>query len=302
MLLLGPVHAQEKRFSAALDSSNIRIGEQVTLVIQATFPVAEKIQFILPTDTLTEKIEILTAKNDTVFSDDLLHKTIFYSLLITSFDSGYHVIPPFLCVLSDTDTLQSNPLLLSVYAVPVDTAAGLRDVKEPYDAPFNLLDWLLYYKYPILAVLVLLALAYGLYRFLKYRKKESQAEALPEVRIPPHVLALQKLHELENKKYWQAGEIKIYYSELTDILREYIQAIYQVDAPEQTTEETIQALRLLIPEREIKNTLRSILQLADMVKFAKEKPLPVENENCIKQAIAFIEATKPKQAEETAKT
>lgn len=296
-LSIASASAQESQIKILLDTNTIRIGENVNFKVEVTYPVKNKIIFTEPKDTLTGKIEILhKLKTDTAFSDDLLIKTLTYNYSITSFDSGYHVIPP-ISLISNSDTILSNPLLLTVYTIDVDTTAEIKDIKEIYRYPFSFWDWVIEKKYYILGTLLLLTLVFFAIRYWKKIKPKPEIKVIPEVIIPAHIIALEKLKIINEQKYWQSGEIKTYHSEITDTIRKYIENVFNIDALELTSDEILTSLRLQIADEQTKRKLKQILLLADMVKFAKEKPLPTENEFSMQLAIEFINETSPKDLE-----
>ena len=115
----------------------------------------------------------------------------------------------------------------------------------------------------------------------------------PKVIIPPHTKALEELEKLALKKLWQEGKIKEYYTGITDILREYIYGRYGIGAAEMTSDEIMQALKRKDINEAMKGKLMEIMVLADLVKFAKENPLPEDHEFCFNASIDFIKETTP---------
>ena len=140
-----------------------------------------------------------------------------------------------------------------------------------------------------------------------YRKRPEKEVVIEAAKpgIPAHTLAVSKLKGLREKKLWQRGEVKQYYIELSDILREYIEKRYMIKTHEKTTDEIFAGLKYIDIAKENKNILRQILTLSDLVKFAKEKPLPVENEECMDNAVIFVLETQgavPAESAEGGKT
>jgi hypothetical protein len=132
----------------------------------------------------------------------------------------------------------------------------------------------------------------GLIYYLKKRPKQQPVAPPVKPSLPGYIIALNKLTELSGKKLWQQGEVKQYYSELSDIIRDYLENRYRVKTQESTTDEIFAALkhkRIVSRNREL---LRQILQLADLVKFAKENPLPADNEQSMDNAVDFVSNTK----------
>jgi hypothetical protein len=143
-------------------------------------------------------------------------------------------------------------------------------------------------------VLLVAALAFAVYYFL-IRKKKKVPVAISRLKptLPPDVAALEAFETLRMKKLWQSGRIKEYYSEMTDIVREYIELRYPVRALEMTSDEIATALRKANIDREAQDKLNSTLTLADLVKFAKEQPLPLDNDRSLNHCIDFVRETRP---------
>jgi hypothetical protein len=138
---------------------------------------------------------------------------------------------------------------------------------------------------------VIIALIVGLLLYLRNRPKPVPVVKTVTPDIPPHVVAINKLKELRDKKLWQQDEFKQYHIELSDIVREYLEKRYVIKTHEKTTDEIFDGLRRMDISDENRNKLRRILVLADLVKFAKEKPLPAENESSLDMAIDFVTAS-----------
>lgn len=286
------ITGQNVAIKAILDTNYLLIGEQTHLHFIATYS-NQNTQVTFPTfsDTIIKEIEVLTqSKIDSSEQDENGLYSQSLSLLITSFDSGYYVIPPY-PILINNDTIETDALLLEVQSVEVDTSAAIFDIKQPLPEPFSIIDWL---KDNWMWLAAILLAALGIYFLIKYLKREKPIEIQekPTPKIPAHILALQQLKELQEKQLWQNGKIKAYHSEISEILRTYIEERYKVNALEETTAEIMFGLRLHQISEEVKMKLSQTLTLADLVKFAKEQPLPQENENSLVFAMTFVEATK----------
>ncbi len=302
------IFAQNISVDASIDTNAILIGDQLKLNLQLTKPANKQVLFPQLSDTITDKIEIIQeAPIDTVSNKNGII-TLNKQYTITSFDSGYYHIPPlaFTIVNKDSDTITTNPLPLVVYTVKVDTASHkIADIKAPYETPLTFNEFIHEFGLYILiaiAILALLILAYWYYR--KTKKKNAELDKSPKKpREPAHIIALRKLDELKDKKLWQNNNVKEYYSELTDILREYLVYRYNIDAMEMTSSEILSAIRNLNEVTdEVFNKMRYLLTTADFVKFAKAKPLPDEHDTCLKNAYFFVEETKPKEVNKEQKT
>lgn len=284
--------AQNIQVSAKLDESAIKLGGQTKLRLIVHQPVKDHVNFPQLTDSLTSKIQIIGKdKPDTVLDkSNSKQATVTQTYTITSFDAGSYNVPSFSFGSKDS-VLTSNDVNLLVQAVKVDTTKAIYDIKQPFAVSYTFMDWLKDNWVWVVIGLVIILAVIGIIYYLKKRPKKETA--IPEVKvfIPPHVEALIKLKELRERKLWQQGEVKAYHSELSDVIREYLEKRYIIKTQEKTTDEIFASLKYLDIADESRNMLRQILLLADLVKFAKEKPLPAENEQSIEKAVAFVSQT-----------
>nr|WP_068892671.1 BatD family protein [Pedobacter panaciterrae] len=286
-------NAQDIKVEAKLDESTIVLGDQTILRLSAQLPVNEKVSFPVLTDTISSKIQIVEAGKTDTITDKNNPKvvTISRQYTITSFDAGLQAIPAFLFEVN-SKSFKTDPLPLQVTSVAVDTTKAVYDIKQPLAVKYSFLDWLRDHWHWVVLSLVLILLVAGVsyYLWQKRRNKPVAVEIKPLV--PADVTALKKLAGLRDKKLWQQEEVKQYHIELTDILREYLEKRYRIQALEQTSEEIFAGLRHMEITDQNRAKLRQILMLADLVKFAKGKPLDVENEQSIENAISFVTDTK----------
>lgn len=285
----------QNKVKATIGTQQMKVGDQTTIDLEVFYS-AEDENIIFPAlqDTISKFIEIVSIQDiDTTFDEeDVTKKILHQELIITSWDTGYHVIPPFLFVVGN-DTLKTNPLVLNVSNVALDPEQDIKDIKDVVDVPFSLLDYLLARKSQIaiiLGILLLLILAYLLYRRYQNRPQEEQAAIVPKEAAD--IVAIRQLDALKSEELWQKGEVKQYYSELSFILREYLENRYQVHALEQTTDETLLILNSVVNNQDDIKQFAFILQLADMAKFAKSQPVGSENEQALNYAYSFVESTK----------
>lgn len=281
-------HGQELRVSAKLDTATIALGDQTVLRLRADMPISSIVRFPQLADTISANVPIVEAAAPDTMQTGPGTQAVIQAYTITSFDAGMQVIPAFEFTAGDS-TYRTDALPLQVESVAVDTTQAIYDIKQPLDVSYSWMDWLrdnLLWVIAAVAALLLLAVTWLV---LKKRKKKPVAplvEVTPE--IPAHELALGKLQALRDRKLWQQGEVKAYYSELSDILRDFLERRYRLPAMEQTTDEISGALAATdIPEQQ-KDRLRQVLTLADLVKFARAHPLHADNELSMEQAIAFV--------------
>ncbi|MFZ1686170.1 MAG: hypothetical protein WAU70_02040 [Flavobacteriales bacterium] len=281
---------------AVLDTSTIRIGEQVQLKYSIAYRMDQgggNIQWPVIADTLPQHIEVVHDSGvDTVMPDKQNDPYGFVqsrTLTITSFDSGYWALEPLRFVVNG-DTMESNALVLTVNTVEVDTALAIRDIKDIYDVPFSFMEWLKA-NWPWVAggAAVLAALITGIILFV--RRKPKEKIMAPEPVLPLHIRVLAALDEIDKKKLWQQGMHKQYQSEVTDLLRSYIEQRFGTPALEKTTDELLQELKLSAMLGAHREQLGNILRSADLVKFAKLTPTPSENEQLMIAAVQLVKET-----------
>jgi len=291
--------AQETQINAVLDSSRIRIGEQVKVDLYLNYNANQtKLDVHWPEigDTLTSYVEVISVSSiDTTIPDK--NKPAYLQqhqqIVVSVYDSGYYAIPGFKFVFNN-DTAHpkfTNPLFLEVHTVPTDSSAKkLKDIKPPLLESFN---WKWYMEEIIYTGLIflLIGVAILLWYFRSLRNKETAVE--PEKpKVPAHLLALETLERIQIEQIWKEGKIKQYYSEISDVVRQYIEDRYGLPALESTTDEIMLAFRSQVIDAESKSKLQHLLRLSDLVKFAKLFPEEHEHDLSLKEAFDFVNGTK----------
>lgn len=304
----------------AIDS--VQIGDPITVDIKVNLPQGVKLKdldfsvyknlenLVYQQDTnLLEKyadIEILDFGqwkhediNQPINSDKLQinmvngQQTIQNTITIAIYNSGVFAIPG-LGVHTETpsEVLPTSPKTIQVLwptkLAQQDTLA-LNPIKDIMYEDANLSDYLVYVY--IVGVLILM----GLVGYYFYKRKKAEVLIVPEVVevvLPADVKALQALESLKNAQLWQKGQIKEYQTGLTDIIRTYIEERYDVKAPEMTTDEISQALQRVDFDPKFTIVLKEILQVADMVKFAKATPEEDIHNIFMEKAVDFVQSTK----------
>ena len=281
--------------SAAIDSTTLFIGDQTDLHLRATCEVGEQVQLPMLDEQLIPGIEIVdrTIIDTTTLNDGRIQYNQY--LTLTSFEDSLFYIEP-LPFVSGDDTVWSESLMLNVVQpFEIDsTDIAITDIKGIYRAPiwwWGILRW-------VLLALAIVGVGFGGYYLINYmqsRMGKKEEEDLPtEPLRPAEEVALEKLDAIREQKIWQAGQVKEYHTQLTDVLREYIDRRFEVSSAEQTSDETLRAMRPLLSEKkDIFEQLRKMLTLADLVKFAKWTTTPDENETSLRSAYTFVKETTP---------
>lgn len=247
-----------------IDTTKIRIGEQFQyeIIVNET----KDVQFSkLKLDSL-KKIGVVESHKIDSLKNQLIKK---YTL--TSFDSGRYVIPAQTVLIKNRSFL-TDSVLIDVATVAVDTIKQpMYHIKTIKNEPYTFADFQKYFW----GLLILIVIGVIIYFVLK--DKPTHEEIIS--RIPPFDLAKQRLIELDNKKLLKQNRIKPYYVELTDIVRSFIERELKIPALESTTDELMETItdfnsssNLNIPEQTLLK-LQELLKEADLVKFAKSKPL-----------------------------
>ncbi|HZY39591.1 MAG TPA: hypothetical protein VFE53_23205 [Mucilaginibacter sp.] len=286
-------NAQVIQAEAKLQQYTIRIGDQTKLFISVRQPAKAHISFPKLTDTVASKVQVVSiSKPDTAYDQtDRNAITVTQSYTITSFDAGNYALPAF-SIGSENGVVKTNQVSLQVETVKVDTTKAIYDIKQPLAVSYTWLDWLHDNWYWIAGPLLLIALIVGLVLYMRKRPGPVPVVKVVEPAIPAHVVAINKLKELRDKKLWQEEQVKQYYIELSDIVREYLEKRYTIKTHEKTTDEILASLKRIAITDANRDNLKQLLVLSDLVKFAKEKPLPAENEGSLDAAIDFVSSTR----------
>jgi hypothetical protein len=283
--------AQGILIKADFDTSSILIGDQIHLNFFVEQPQDAKVWFPSIKDSLAGKIEILSElKTDTVFVGNGRLRLL-KRFLITCFDSGVYEIKPFkvpFIFSTVSDSLSTTPLILTVNTIPIKDPKKIFDIKGILKIPYTFSEILPYVGFGILTILVLLL---GTYIYVRIKNNKPIFEFIKPAE-PPHLIAFRELDKLKSEKLWQQGLVKQYYTRLTDISRTYIEGRFNVLAMESTTDEIVLSLKdnEIITGKNL-NNLKQMLEVSDLVKFAKAEPLPDENENSWHFAYELVMST-----------
>lgn len=276
------------------DREQILIGEQVQLQITLDVPAGETVNWPTIGDTLVRNLEVV--EQGLIDTNSVDNRTVYQQMLkLTSFDTGYYAVPPIAFQVGN-GTAETQPFLVEVKMMRVDSVNQIADIKQPLSV--NVSYWEIFkewldrnWPYVATGVAVLVAIIVLLVYVLN--RKKTGAPIIPQKPPKPaHISALEQLKTLDAQQLWQQGEIKKYYSELTEILREYLEKRYNIYALELTTDEILSNLKHTELPIDAESKLKSLLQLSDLVKFAKAKPEASNNDRSMRTALEFIQVTK----------
>lgn len=292
--------ASPLRVKARLDSAQLLMGNITMLHLEVTqksglpgeFPMFSRMSADGIIGVCGDSVELRTSfKRDTIDKGSGVIQ-INYTVPVQAFDSGLYQLPEFVYV-SARDTARSNTVALKVIPVPVNADAQISDFAGPVSPDGSIFDavpdWIIDLWWLWLAILVLVALF--IIGMRRYRKQGSVLKKKPEPN--PYEVALRRLENLKRRKLWEQGMEKEYFTLLTDILREYLERRFGINALEMTSAEIINSLTDNTEVKDKRSYMRDILAMADFVKFAKVRPLPQDNISAFENALRFVEETKP---------
>ena len=284
---------------ARFEPDSVGIGDAFLLKVEIDKDIVQQIDFPQFNDNkLGNVVEILEESACDTLKKEGRRITLGKSYRLISFDEGIYHMGHFPLLYMDkniVDTLYSRDSLnLFVGTYQIDTTTQtIYDILPPLETPFRPGEISGYILWGLLGAAILGAL---IWLFIKYRRRLPGLG--PKPKDPPHVIAIKALEALHNQKVWQNNKHKLYYTRLTDILREYLVGRFGVRAMEMTSDEIMEALRGLDLPAKSMNDMKALLRTADLVKFAKHLPAAEENENSYLNAYYFVEETK--EATETA--
>ncbi|RPI02026.1 MAG: hypothetical protein EHM64_14725, partial [Ignavibacteriae bacterium] len=235
LFLTGSMCAQDVRLTAKTEVDTFRLGSWIDVHVEGTSPAALDTIGPVVKDSLG-LLEVVTVERNGIEPKWLIR--------LTTIDSGKVYLPPIAfdyTIKGDTarHRAYTNSLMLNIAGMAIDPKGDIKDIKPPLNAPWLFEDYLPY----LIALAVAALLAGGFYYY--WRKKKQRAELLAEIKviIPPHREALTALRLLEEKKLWQQGLVKPYYSEVTEIIRHFFERRWGIIALELTTDEILMQMK-----------------------------------------------------------
>lgn len=302
------VQAQRVSVNATVQPSEILIGERALINLQVIAPKEREILFPVYQDSIVGGLEVLSMGNaDTTITDNV--RTINMKYLVTSFDSTLYYIPS-MPVSDGIDTVFSNSFGLKVIAPELKDSTlaylekmntgqtdsidfnelQLNDIKAIQKAPFSWMDFLSLLWIPLIILLILAIV--GAIIYLIIRKNKKGFFFTPPPVLPAHVRAMKGLDKIKTEKIWQQERYKEFYTQLTDVLRRYINERFGVNSLEMTTDEILSIIKTKTEDGSAYQNLKQVLIISDLVKFAKYKPFMDENDLSLMNSYFFVNQTK----------
>ncbi len=292
------IFAQQKQVETSIDTTKNKIGAEFKLTLKTVVTSTAKVEF--PKLKNIGPLEVIQSYPIDTVKKDATNYELIKKYGLTQFDSGRYTIPS-VKILIDKKPFYSDSIKVEVANVKVDTLQQkMYDIKDISTVDEGIGNWWIY----VLIALAIIGIGAFVYWYVKKRQLKKIEE---EVYKTPIEKATSLLNNLEQKELVQKGEIKEYYSELTDIARNYIEEAIHIPAMESTTSELIAAIRTASTQKKMTLTpetvenLERVLRQADLVKFAKSKPLDFEikeDKNKIQKVILTLDNAIPTEVPE----
>lgn len=304
VMAIGAVAAPRKStsgisVSATVDSAVIVMGDLTHVRVAVDMPAeaaagARMVDFpqLSPGEEYQTWNGIDVVAVDTVSSIVNGQRRINYDITVQAFDPGTVSLPPFAVLGSEgADTTFSNVVTFKVLSVELDSIDAIHPIASVVEPATKWYDYIPSWLIWVLVGLAVIAAAVVAYFLLRKQKIEAEIERAKPV--PPYDLALSRLNTLRSRNLAESGQEKEYYTELVDILRQYLEGRFDINAMEKTSSQIVKALRANPKTKMTADQVRSVLSIADFVKFAKVRPLPDDNVRAFSRALDFVEQTKP---------
>lgn len=280
--------------SVKLDTTKVMMGKTVKLHINI---VQDKgtVGIILDADSITlGDIEIVKRDKIQTKNIDNNREELMQVITLQPFEPGEYDLPP-VRYLVNGDTIASNQEHLVVDEIKVNPNGEIKDYKPIVDVPAEIVDYIpnVVANYWWAWIVGLASLAFIIFAYFKWYKKGINPFKPEKKRLPPYEEAILALNDLKSRQLWQNGQHKEYYSQLTDILRVYIERRFGINAVEMTTSQIMEQIKHNEEALQVKDQLSEVLEIADYVKFAKMQTLANENEIAFQRTLNFVEQTKP---------
>lgn len=276
---------------AQADSAVVEMATQVRLQVSLTGP--EGVYLVNPprVDTPIEGVDVVKVETDTV--KDSGKTTVTYDVTIQPFDPGLVTFPPFAALTpgNTADTAYSDIVTLKVLPVDVDSLETINPMAATAAPDTRWYDYVPNWLGYVLLGLVVAALALGVWLYFKRRKQIVAIERAKPV--PPYELAMERLNTLREQRLGESGQDRQFYTELVDILRQYLEGRFGINAMEMTSTQIVRALRENTETRMSAEEIKNVLEIADFVKFARQRPLADDNARSLRRAFDFVESTRP---------
>ncbi|MEG2493385.1 MAG: hypothetical protein RSF94_04680, partial [Rikenellaceae bacterium] len=287
------------RVTTTLSQDTMMIGDQPTITVTVDKDIAQIIAFPEFDGEIAPNIELIEQSKIDTLKQDKRRERLTRIYKFTTFEAGNYSIGGFPVMYIDkniVDTIYSlDSIRFFVKTIAIDTTKDeIYTVKAPLKMPITWAEIQKYVWFSLLGLLILAALYYVIKRL---RQNKSLLPQKPK--LPPHILAINELEKIKKENLWQSGKVKLYYTRVTDVIRDYLGERFGVNAKEMTTDEILSIMEEQISKKgKDYQMLQELLRLSDLVKFAKLEPSPMDNQSAFDNAYYFIEVTKKDETAE----
>lgn len=298
-ILLNIFSQKDIVFNLIPEKNKIEIGEPISIKMSIKFSAEfSNNKIILPTITdsskVGENIEIWEVNNiyDTLIetNEGNFLKQIEQEFTIATFDTGMVEIKP-LKAIFNTDTIVSNAITFIINKNNISSDEKIKDIKPIEEDPYTNLEKIILWleKHWIIIVIILITpiILFIIYKLIKQKPKKEEIKEI----IPLNIRVLSKLDKIEKDKLWQNGKHKKHHSKTINVLKEYLSERYSIATFEKTSDEILEQLKYKPLDKEQLILLEKAMKLADLIKFAKTIPTPIENENVVSVTRKIINST-----------
>ena len=285
--------AQGVFFNRSATADTISVGQPFDYQLLLTIPKDYYVEWKQFGDTLSKSIEVVEAGDViTTPTNNSDNVRMTQNLKLTSFDTGYVYVPSIDIVYSTSikdsirRKLRTDEYELYVTTIAVDTTETFRPIKDVIRQGITAKE-----AFSLFGIIVVLAGIVYLILYLLKHKSEKEVVVVEKKKptIPAIVTARAKLADMKENELWNNANTKDYYTDLTDIAREYLEGQFEIDAVEMTTDEIMREVNVLDLNALTKSKLKDTLTTADLVKFAKANPTAEQNKQSFVDINSFVE-------------
>ena len=279
------IFSQNIVFKATASKNKIVIGEPATVTLEFKFPASQlidSVEFQLASngDSLGNNWELwgkgIVEKNSYQEDNGEFFISFTQNFSIANFDTGSYTLPPSIAFFN-SDKLFSNSLEFTIEMDKIDEKAFIKNIKPIKEVSIAWYEYLIHFikKYGWWILTILVFIFAGIYLYKKFYKKKINSISIPS--IPLEVTLLESLKNIKEKKYWEKGHFKKYYSELSNVLWQFLEYRYSIQTFEKTSGEILESLKWSEIPNKYPSELSRFFEISDGVKFAKFNPLQKDN-------------------------
>jgi hypothetical protein len=279
------IFSQNIDFKATVSKNKIVIGEPATVTLEFKFPASQlidSVEFQLASngDSLGNNWELwgkgIVEKNSYQEDNGEFFVSFTQDFTIANFDTGSYTLPPSIAFFN-SDKFFSNSLEFTIEMDKIDEKAFIKNIKPIKEVSIAWYEYLIHFikKYGWWIFIILVFIFAGIYLYKKFYKKKINSISIPS--IPLEVTLLESLKNIKENKYWEKGRFKKYYSELSNVLWQFLEYRYSIQTFEKTSGEILESLKWSEIPNKYPSELSRFFEISDGVKFAKFNPLQKDN-------------------------